>query len=143
MLKDRRTWSDLIRKVDRFSVVGPEAETDKRKATVFVPVDLRFSIDQQFEELMPRLRDVQAHLLRACGRHRVFQPDEDVIRRNAYCYVLSTKFEMSAPKIAEIVFPSEKRGAAKVRKLPYLVGIRRHVSNRKRLRLEVDVMLKC
>ena len=118
-LDDYKAWYELVRAVDPFHTIGKRAAREKLAATLYVPIDLRFSIQEQMEEMKPHLRDVQNYLMRSCGRKEVYRPDPEIIRRDAYCHVLNTEFGLRAPDIARIVFPEEGPGkaAGKVRKI--------------------------
>jgi hypothetical protein len=113
----------------------PGAWSDLKKVTLWVPIDLRLSVEHQYERLIPSLKTIQAFLLELSGRSGVQRvEDPDVLFRDVYCYLLSSKGNKTAAEIAAEVFPRERASsrAVKVRKI--LSNVRRALAARTRSR---------
>ncbi len=110
----------------------PKAWDDLRKTTLWIPIDMRLSVEDQMEAQKGGLKRIQSYLLRLSGRKGAMRsPDPDVLFRDVYCYLLSTRGKKTAAAIGAEVFPEEKgpRRAAKVRKI--LSIVRRDLTARK------------
>jgi hypothetical protein len=113
-------YLDLAREVDLlvapFSERGAEAALNTQ---LYVPFDLRLPIEEQWENLRPKVREVQRLMLAYCGRERPYSPEPEILYRDIYCYALATWAKWSTSQIAEEVFPRERPRAAasKVRKI--------------------------
>ncbi len=93
------------------------ASGESKRSTVYIPVDLRFSIKEQLDRQIGAVREIQKYLLALSERRGALKPDLDVGRRRFQCYSFSKYFGLNATKIARLVFPKErpKKAATKVR----------------------------
>ena len=96
---------------------GPAEWESRSKATLWVPIDLRGNLQSQLNGLEDELRPVREDLLRLTGRKRTRPVDPEVAWRNLYCHMLATRGKNGTRQIADEVFPGEKSGVAKVRKI--------------------------
>ncbi len=117
--REYRDWFDLLVRLGAADRGASDPFDAQRKATLYVPIDLRSSMDEQWDATYPWLRQVQEYVLRSVGRKRARQVGREVLGRDAYCYFLNTSQGKSASDIAKVVFPSDKHPAAasKVRKI--------------------------
>ena len=90
---------------------------EARKATLFVPLDLRFSLESSLERILPHVKAIQDNVLAMAGREGVIpNEDADLAWRDIYIYLQKGR-GLSAAKIAKEVFPKEnpRSRASKVR----------------------------
>ena len=111
-LGDQLDWFDLLDKLNLADGSTNDPFGAQQKATIYVPMDLRDSIDGQWEATYHWLRQVQTQLFRSVGKQRVRPVDRDVLTRDAYCHFLNTVKDMSASEIAKVVFPKKRRAEA-------------------------------
>jgi len=95
----------------------PGESEHSKKATLYVPIDLRFSISEQLEIQLPYVKEVQSHLLSLSGREGVYKIDREVVTNRLLCYVLREYGGLSSTEIARRIFPNEhvRNAASKVR----------------------------
>ncbi len=95
----------------------PHQSSDSRNATLYVPVDLRYSVDEQWNQQVAYVKEIQSYLLLLSRREGVFKIDPDVIQTRLRCFVLREYGGLNSSQIAKLVFPKEKTSsaAAKVR----------------------------
>lgn len=128
------SMSDLLfvaRALADTSVSGIGDLPGAQKATLHVPVDLRYSLREQLEEQLGQIHEIQTHLLTLSGRKGVFKTDQEVAERRFKCYALRKYGGLSASAIARLVYPDEKptKAAVKIRKA--LQNVRQRLSKLK------------
>lgn len=91
--------------------------SESHTATLDVPFDLRFSIEEQWHEKKDILLDIQALLQTLSQRKGVSKkPDYDVWKKRFKSHVLSRYGGVRPTQIAELVYPGQRGGQTKVRK---------------------------
>lgn len=94
------------------------AFADMKRSTIWVPLDLRFSLEDQLKDVRGEASRLQKLVLRLAGRDGVLhQPDPDVLYRDIYCYLVNRKEGRSSTEIAREAFGGEEQisAAKKVR----------------------------
>jgi len=91
--------------------------SESHTATLDVPFDMRFSIEEQWHEKKDVLLEIQALLQILSQRKGVSKkPDYEVWKKRFKCHVLSRYGGLRPKKIAELVYPGQRGGQSKVRK---------------------------
>lgn len=127
-VEEASTWGVSLTIADQRELLGlalnllsattPRAQdwSESRNATLDVPFDMRFSLEEQWTEKKALLQQVQEHLLALCDRDGVSKPDYEVMKRRFKSHVLKTYGALSSRQIAQIVYPGRKNGDEIVRK---------------------------
>lgn len=127
-VEEASTWGVSLTREDQreilslalnlLSAATPRAQewSESRSATLDVPFDMRFSLEEQWAEKKELLQQVQEHLLSLCNREGVSKPDYEVMKRRFKCYVLRTYGALSSTQIAGLVYPNRKNGDESARK---------------------------
>lgn len=86
-------------------------------ATLDVPFDLRFSIEEQWNEKRELLLEIQSVLQMLSGRRGASKkPDYEVWKKRYKGYLLSKYGGMRPKEIARLVYPGDRGGGTRVRK---------------------------
>ncbi len=117
---------------------------DMRKATLYVPFDLRMSIDNTLDRILPDLKAIQENLLEMCGRKRVMQQESDELAwRDVYIYLLCEVDGVSKAEVAAGVFQGERPRPAQAKVRSILSRLRREVEGELQSAIQNAQHLKC
>lgn len=120
----------LIRRV----VVTPWEWKRRLKTTLFVPVDLRFSIDEQMARQRPTIREIQRALLRIAGAKEPMKLREDAARDQFMCYVLRVIKGLPYSIVAHRVYPGQPLKIAMMRAKKRVADARRQLGRPRAVR---------
>jgi len=129
-IEDPEELHRIARTLYQAARARPDTSAVSRKATTYVPVDLRFSIEDQLDEHRKTLQNMQKYLLALSGRKGVFKGEHDTSRNRFLCHVFSTYGRLNSKQIARLVFPKEKIKPAAVKVRNELKIVRRQLRDR-------------
>jgi len=108
---------NIANAMDELHAFGNDAWERRRKAAVWVQVDLRQRIDNQLDSIHRDLRGIQLSMLKMHGREGVLQQkDADILYQKIYSYLRIKRDNVPPIDVAAEVFPGamSNRRARKV-----------------------------